>query len=97
MVRARGAAGFPWETLVVNVAGWLVIGLLSGLSDARGVFGPTTRAVLFIGPLGGFTTSSTFGYETFQLLRRGQSAATAISVLLQVVEIRFHRASQIAS
>jgi CrcB protein len=75
---------FPIETLLINVAGCLVIGLLAGWSDARGVLSGTTRAFLFIGVLGGFTTFSTFGYETFQLLRDGQWPAAALSTGLQV-------------
>ena len=45
----------------------------------------TTRAFLFIGLLGGFTTFSTFGYETFQLMRDGQWPAAMLSTGLQVV------------
>ena len=76
---------FPLETLIINVAGCLAIGLLAGLSESRGVFTGTTRAFLFIGVLGGFTTFSTFGYETFQLMRDGQWPAAALSTGLQVV------------
>jgi len=43
------------------------------------------RAFLFIGVVGGFTTFSTFGFETFALLRDGQVANAALSVALQVV------------
>ena len=75
---------FPIETLVVNVAGCLLIGWLAGLSETRGVFTGTTRAFLFIGVLGGFTTFSTFGYETFQLMRDGQWPAAGVSTALQV-------------
>jgi CrcB protein len=76
---------FPLETLLINVSGCLVIGLLAGLGESRGVFSATTRAFLFIGILGGFTTFSTFGYETFQLLRDGQWPAAMMSTGLQVV------------
>lgn len=84
VARMRAGATFPVETLVINVAGCLAIGFLAGLSEARGVFTPTTRAFLFVGLLGGFTTFSTFGYETFQLLRDGQIGAGLVSVALQV-------------
>ena len=75
---------FPLETLLINVAGCLVIGFLAGLSETRGVFSGTTRAFLFIGLLGGFTTFSTFGYETFQLMRDGQWVAAGASTALQI-------------
>lgn len=85
LARQKAGASFPYETLVINVAGCLFIGALAGLAESRGVFSGTTRAVVFIGLLGGFTTFSTFGYETFQLLRGGQIATAASSVALQVI------------
>ena len=82
--RLKAGWTFPLETLLVNVAGCLVLGLLAGLSESRGVLSGTTRAFLFIGLLGGFTTFSTFGYETFQLVRDGQWPTACWSALLQV-------------
>jgi CrcB protein len=76
---------FPLETLLINVIGCLVLGLLAGLSESRGMFSGTTRAFLFIGLLGGFTTFSTFGYETFQLTRDGQWPAALTSMALQSI------------
>jgi CrcB protein len=83
--RLKAGWTFPIETLLINVAGCLVIGALAGLGEARGVFAAATRAFLFIGILGGFTTFSSFGYETFQLLRDGQWPAAMLSTSLQVV------------
>jgi len=84
VARLRGGGTFPLETLIINVTGCLVIGGLAGISETRGVFTGTTRAFLFIGVLGGFTTFSSFGYETFQLVRDGQWYWAALSVMLQV-------------
>lgn len=83
--RLKAGWMFPLETLLINVAGCAVLGLLAGLAETRGVFTGTTRAFLFVGLLGGFTTFSTFGYETFQLLRDGQWTSAGASVALQVV------------
>jgi CrcB protein len=83
--RLRAGWTFPLETLLINVAGCLAIGLLAGLSELRGVLSGTTRAFLFIGLLGGFTTFSTFGYETFQLIRGGQWPAAVLSTALQTL------------
>jgi len=82
--RMKAGWPFPIETLLINVAGCVVIGFLGGLGESRGMFSPPTRAFLFIGVLGGYTTFSTFGYETFQLLRDAQWLAAAASVALQV-------------
>ena len=64
---------FPYGTLAVNLVGCFVIGLLSQLAEARGVFTSETRALVFIGILGGFTTFSSFGNETLNLFRDGQT------------------------
>lgn len=64
---------FPVGTVVVNLLGCLVIGLLSQLADSRGVFTPEARLFVFIGLLGGFTTFSTFGNESINLLRDAEN------------------------
>ena len=63
------ATSIPLGTLAVNVLGCFLIGLINGLADARGVFSGETRVFLLIGVVGGFTTFSTFGYESFQMMR----------------------------
>ena len=83
--RLKAGWTFPIETLLINVSGCLAIGVLAGLGESRGVFSAPTRAFLFIGLLGGFTTFSSFGYESFQLLRDGQWSAAALSTTLQIV------------
>jgi fluoride exporter len=82
--RLKAGWTFPLETLLINVAGCLVLGFLAGLNESRGVFSASTRAFLFIGLLGGFTTFSTFGYETVQLARDAQWQAAAWSTILQL-------------
>jgi CrcB protein len=84
VARLKGGSAFPIETLVINVAGCLAIGFLAGLSETRGLFGPSARGFLFIGLLGGFTTFSTLGYETFQLLREGSIGSGLGSLALQI-------------
>jgi CrcB protein len=63
---------FPYGTLTVNVSGCFVIGLLSQLIEAHSALGPGTRAFLVVGLLGGYTTFSTFGNESVNLVRDGQ-------------------------
>ena len=63
---------FPLGTFVVNVIGCLVIGILGGLVAKADLFSPAARLFLFTGVLGGFTTFSAFGLETFYLMRRGE-------------------------
>ena len=63
---------FPWGTLVVNVSGCLLLGVLMGTLETRAGVGPAWRLFCGIGVLGGYTTFSTLSYETVELLRRGQ-------------------------
>lgn len=63
---------FPAGTFTVNVGGCLLIGVLAGLAERHGMFGPQARLFLFTGLLGGFTTFSAFGLEATALLRRGE-------------------------
>jgi CrcB protein len=72
-------ATFPWGTLIVNVGG----GLLMGLLIARGLSEPW-RLLLGVGVLGGFTTFSAFGLETVALIERGAAATAAAYVLASV-------------
>jgi fluoride exporter len=59
----------PWATAFVNVTGCFAIGLL-----ATRALSPELRAFALVGVLGGYTTFSTFGYETFVLLEQGRTA-----------------------
>jgi len=76
---------FPFGTLTVNLAGCLVIGFLSQLADMRGVFTPEARLFVFVGILGGFTTFSTFGNETMNFLRDGQSLPALLNVAAHIL------------
>jgi CrcB protein len=75
-----GSVGFPYGTLAVNLTGCFIIGFLSHLADARGVFSADTRAFVFIGVLGGFTTFSTFGNETMNLFRDGENSFALFNI-----------------
>ena len=71
------SATFPWGTFAVNVSGCFVIGLLAQLAESRGVPSGGARTFLFVGVLGGYTTFSSFGNETLNLLRGGEALAAA--------------------
>ena len=77
-------ATFPWGTFAINVTGCFGIGLVVALAEERMVLGPTIRLFLTVGVLGGYTTFSSFGYETMVLVREGSFGAAALNVLAQV-------------
>ncbi len=79
------ATTFPWGTLAVNLLGCLVIGVATGLADSRQVLTAEARMFLLIGVLGAFTTYSTFGYETFALLRDAEHMRALLNVLAHVL------------
>jgi fluoride exporter len=68
---ARLGPGFPWGTLFVNLAGGLLIGLLTGWFVRAGA-NEAMRLFLAVGVLGGFTTFSAFSLETFLMVERGE-------------------------
>ncbi|MEY3701775.1 MAG: hypothetical protein RI891_1067 [Gemmatimonadota bacterium] len=72
-----GAARFPYATLAVNVLGCLLIGAVSGLATRSAFLTEPVRLFLITGLLGGFTTFSAFGYETFLL---GEDSLTALAI-----------------
>lgn len=74
------SAQFPFGTLTVNLIGCLVIGFLSYLAEEHGAFSPESRLLIFTGVLGGFTTFSTFGNETINLVREGQNILAVVNI-----------------
>jgi CrcB protein len=72
---------FPLSTLVVNLSGSFMIGLLWGFFD-RSIISPHMRMFVFIGILGGFTTFSTFSLENFNLIRDGEIKIALWNVLV---------------
>jgi CrcB protein len=85
-VARLAGTSFPWGTLLVNVTGSFVIGVLAALltSDGRPLVAGDARAFLMVGVLGGFTTFSSFSVETLTLARGGEWAAAGGNVVASV-------------
>ena len=81
-VSKQGA--LPWGTVIVNVLGCLLIGLLGRWFDNADQVPFQLRLFLMVGLLGGFTTFSAFGYETLVLLRDRHLALALTNVLAQL-------------
>jgi fluoride exporter len=79
------ASRFPVGTLVVNVTGCLLIGILAGLAEHAHILSPPVRLFALTGFVGGFTTYSAFAYETYFLGREHLALAAFANVVLQVL------------
>ncbi len=77
----RYGEAFPAGTLAVNLLGCFAAGLLFHLVQERAAFSETARAAVFVGLLGGFTTFSSYGLQTFALLREGSVGLAALNVV----------------
>ncbi len=76
---------FPYANLVINVSGSFLIGVLAELFDSRILVAPVARVALLTGVLGGYTTFSSFAFETVSLLRDGEFWLATLNVSLSVV------------
>ncbi|MBA4376360.1 MAG: fluoride efflux transporter CrcB [Anaerolinea sp.] len=75
----------PLGTLLVNVVGCLLIGVLAVAAENSKILSSDTRNFLIIGILGAFTTFSTFGVESVNLLKSGLNFQFALNIALQIV------------
>jgi fluoride exporter len=82
--RTTGAL-FPLGTLLINVSGSLLIGFIFRYGGDAASISPEARALLAIGFCGGYTTFSTFSYETIALIETGAVGRATLYVVLSVV------------
>ena len=81
-------AQFPFGTVVVNVTGAILMGLLAGYGETEPgklIFSEGTRTFLMIGALGGYTTFSSFSLQTFLLMEQGNWIGAFLNVFLSVL------------
>ncbi len=78
-------AGFPYGTIVVNFLGSFLLAAIMLVGTETTVLSPTARIALSIGLMGGFTTYSTFSYETLKYLQDGSWALALANVLVTVL------------
>lgn len=76
---------FPWANLLINVTGSLLIGwLMARLGPAESGTAASLRSLLVVGFCGGFTTFSTFSWQTLEQMQKGQWGGATANVLLSV-------------
>lgn len=81
IVARRYGETFPFGTLTVNLVGCFIIGLLFYLMQERYLVNENVRSIVLIGLIGGFTTFSSLGLQTFTLLRDNEIALAALNII----------------
>ena len=76
---------FPYGILAVNLIGCFIIGLLAQFGEKYGMFSNESRSFIFIGVLGGFTTFSSFGNDTVNLMRQGFMTNALVNIGANVI------------
>ena len=95
-VQVRTGGTFPYGTLLINLSGCFLLGLIGQLTVNRLVISPDWRVAIAVGFFGGYTTFSSFGWETAKMLEDGEwlpattyvAASVVIGLLLSVAGIR---------
>lgn len=75
------SSAFPYGTLLINVSGSLIVGFFLVFSTERVLLDPKWRLLVVIGFCGSYTTFSSYAYESFALIERGQWLLTGINVI----------------
>jgi len=96
LVQIRVASTFPYGTLLVNLSGCFLLGLIGQFTLNRLVISPDWRVAIAVGFFGGYTTFSSFGWETAKMLEDGEwvrattyvGASVLVGLLLSVAGIR---------
>ncbi len=84
-IMARYGGNFPLGTVVINISGSFLIGILMTLFTERWQVHPNWRLFLIVGVLGGYTTFSGFEFETLQAVRRGFHLVALLNVVGSVL------------
>lgn len=94
--QVQTGSAFPWGTLLINLTGCFLLGLVGQITLNRMMVSPDWRIAITVGFFGGYTTFSSFGWETAKMLEGGEwlpatgyvAASVVIGLLLSVAGIR---------
>ena len=84
-IGGRLGARFPYGTFVINVTGSFLVGMVLTVLATKAHWSPNWRYLTPIGFIGGYTTFSTFEYETLRLFQDGQLLTAMLNIALSVV------------
>ena len=77
--------GFPYGTLIVNISGCFILGILASLADKKFLLSADMKVLLMIGFCGAFTTFSTLIFESDSLVRNGQAVRAFTNIFVSVI------------
>ncbi len=80
-----GGKNYPIGTMAVNILGCFLLGLGLGIATEKQILSPEVRLLLFTGFLGSFTTYSTFGAESFGLIKDGSFISASVNIILHII------------
>ena len=83
-IQFRAASAFPYGTLLINLTGCFFLGLIGQFTLNRLIITPDWRAAIAIGFFGGYTTFSSFGWETAKMLEEGEWLRATVYVAASV-------------
>ena len=85
LVQLKMASTFPYGTMLVNLSGCFLLGLIGQLTLNRMVMPPEWRVAIAVGFFGGYTTFSSFGWETAKMFEAGEWLRASSYVLSSVI------------
>jgi CrcB protein len=85
VVQVRTGGAFPYGTLLINLTGCFLLGLLGQVTMNRMIISPDWRVAMTVGFFGGYTTFSSFGWETAKMLEDGEWLRATTYVAASVV------------
>jgi fluoride exporter len=96
VVQIKSGSTFPYGTLLINLTGCFLLGLIGQLTLNRVIISPEWRMAIAVGFFGGYTTFSSFGWETAKMLEAGEwlwascyvAASVVLGLFLSVAGIR---------
>ena len=84
-IQVRSGSTFPWGTLLINLTGCFFLGLIGQYTLNRMVISPEWRIAIAVGFFGGYTTFSSFGWETAKMMESGEWLRATTYVAASVV------------
>lgn len=96
LIQIRAGGAFPYGTLLINLTGCFLLGLIGQFTLNRVLISPDWRVAITVGFFGGYTTFSSFGWETAKMLEDGEwlrattyvAASVFVGLFLSVAGIR---------